>query len=234
MPSSWDFCHFLHEYDKPEHNKQLYLVTAITSPFNSLRGRLALTEALRGCPDLYRSLYDARLWMSQGNTTSSLHFDTHDNLLLQVDGDKEVLLWHPNESAKLYMDFHDKFGLSPINVDRVDLERFPEVANAATIVANLSAGDAVYIPDGWWHVVRSHKRNIAVALEFAPFAGEQGLWPRRIQQRRQAPGIFWAEQQRISATMHEMLLREGESSYLAEAGLVRASPSPLPHPSPQL
>ena len=49
--------------------------------------------------------------------------------------------------------FHSKYGLSPINVDRVDLERFPSISNATTYLANLSAGDAVYIPDGWWHVV---------------------------------------------------------------------------------
>ena len=60
--------------------------------------------------------------MSAGNTTSSAHFDTHDNLLLQIDGEKEVLLWHPNESALLYSDHHDKWGLSPVNVDRVDLQ----------------------------------------------------------------------------------------------------------------
>ena len=60
------------------------------------------------CEELYQSLYDARLWMSLGNTTSSAHFDTHENLLLQVDGRKEVLLWHPNETANLYMDHHAK------------------------------------------------------------------------------------------------------------------------------
>lgn len=36
-------------------------------------------------------------------------------------------MWHPNASAHLYMDHHDKFGLSPVNCDRVDLQRFPEV-----------------------------------------------------------------------------------------------------------
>ena len=65
---------------------------------------------------------------------------------LQLDGEKEVLLWHPNETANFYMDHHDKFGLSPVNVDRVDLERFPSVANATTYYARLGAGDAIYIP----------------------------------------------------------------------------------------
>ena len=143
--------------------------------------------------------------MSLGNTTSSAHFDTHENLLLQVDGRKEVLLWHPNETANLYMDHHAKFGLSPINVDRVDLERFPSLANATTYLANISAGDAVYIPDGWWHVIRSHDRNIAIALEFAPYRGEHGLWPLRVRERKSAPGVYWAEQTKISQAMREAL-----------------------------
>ena len=46
-------------------------------------------------------------------------------------------------------------------MDRVDLQRFPAVSAAAPLFANLTAGDALYIPDGWWHVVHSPKgRNV--------------------------------------------------------------------------
>ena len=164
----------------------LYLVTSIAQRGLRLAERLAVPEVLR-CAELYHALYDARLWMSLGNTTSSMHFDTHENLLLQLSGEKEVLLWHPDESANFYLDHHEKFGLSPINVDRVDLERFPSVANATTYIANLSAGDAVYIPDGWWHVVRSHSRNVAIALEFAPYGGEADAWPTAVLERKGRP-----------------------------------------------
>ena len=44
-----------------------------------------------------------------------------------------------------------RYGLSPVNVDRVDLERFPLVASTAPYVAHVRAGDALFIPDGWWH-----------------------------------------------------------------------------------
>ena len=201
MPD-WDFCRFLREYRKPEYKNMLYLVTSIAQRGLRLAERLAVPEVLR-CAELYHALYDARLWMSLGNTTSSMHFDTHENLLLQLSGEKEVLLWHPDESANFYLDHHEKFGLSPINVDRVDLERFPSVANATTYIANLSAGDAVYIPDGWWHVVRSHSRNVAIALEFAPYGGEADAWPTAVLERKGTPGVFWAEQTRIAARMRE-------------------------------
>ena len=107
------------------------------------------------------------------------------------------------------MDFHAKYGLTPVNVDRVDLERFPSVANASTMYTRLQPGDAVYIPDGWWHVIRSHRRNVAVALEMAPFKGEMGLWPADVRARGETPGLYWAEQVRIAHTMRERLLADG-------------------------
>ena len=98
------------------------------------------------------------------------------------------------------MDHHPKFGLSPINVDRVDLERYPSMSNAQPMIARLEAGDALYLPDGWWHVIRSHGRNVAVALELAPFAGEMGVWPREMVRLRDDPGLYWAEQ----VTFHDL------------------------------
>ena len=67
MPN-WSFCKFLDEYGKPEYHNMLYLVTAITEPGLRLRRRLKLPDPF-ACDELYKSLYDARMWMSQGNTT---------------------------------------------------------------------------------------------------------------------------------------------------------------------
>ena len=147
--------------------------------------------------------------MSSGNTTSSLHFDTHDNYMLQLHGSKDIYMWHPNESHKFYSDFHNKFGLSPISADRVDLERYPEFASAATVRATVYPGDAFYIPDGWWHLIRSHGRNVAVALEFHPYAGrEKAHWPRDVVERYDWPGLFWAESVAIRYAMRERYGRE--------------------------
>ena len=208
MPN-WSFCKFLQEYATPEYTNMLYMVNAISKRgLGRLTRRLALPSVL-ACDELYTSLYDARVWMSMGNTTSSAHFDTHENLLLQMSGNKEILLWHPNATGRMYMDHHTKFGLSPINMDRVDLQRFPEVSAAAPLFANLTAGDALYIPDGWWHVVHSPKgRNVAVALEFAPYRGEHGMWPDDLRVARDAPGLYWAEQMTINAAMRERLAED--------------------------
>ena len=116
-----------------------------------------------------------------------------------------LIRWHPNESHKLYLDFHNKFGLSPLNADRVDLERYPEFAGTAPMHMKVNAGDAFYIPEGHWHLIISHgPRNVAVALEFAPFAyGEQQHWPAPVAERYHWPGLFWAESVLIRYAMRE-------------------------------
>ena len=170
------------------------------------------------------SIFDAMVWFSGGNTTSSLHFDTHENYLMQFAGRKTIYLWHPNETANFYMDHQHKFGLSPVNVDRVDLQRFPAVANAKTYVAHLSAGDAIYIPDSWWHLISSYERNFALALDTAPWAGN-GAWPKKYQMRSNSKGVYWGEQAKIHAAMGERLAG-------VQAGRLTSAPIRCERPSP--
>ena len=128
------------------------------------------------------------------------------SVLLQIDGTKELFLFHPNESHHFYSDFHNKFGLSPISADRVDLDRYPDFARAATHRMLLRPGDLGYIPDGWWHLVKSHRRNVAVAIEFEPFSRDgERVWPVDVLARYRWPGLFWAEQVRIKYEMRERL-----------------------------
>jgi len=67
-------------------------------------------------------------------------------------------------------------------------------------------GDAFYLPDGWWHLIRSHGRNIAIAIEFEPVHDDGTLWPPTVSQRYQWPGLFWAEQVVIKYAMRERFL----------------------------
>jgi len=209
----WTFCDFMSKYRTAEYQNMLYVVTPLSERGVTLRNWLLLPEALR-CSELFTSLGEARLWMSGGNTTSSLHFDTHENYMLQLDGSKDVFMWHPNESHKFYSDFHNKFGLSPVSADYVDLERYPEFGNSAPLHATVHAGDAFYIPDGYWHLIVSHgPRNVAVALEFSPWTyDEMGHWPADVAERYQWPGLFWAESVSIKYAMRE---RYGASRYVA-------------------
>ncbi len=99
LMDGWTFCDYIYRYQLPEYNNLLYVITPLSQEGNLLRPELTLPHAL-GCTQLYSSFYEARLWMSGGNTTSSLHFDTHDNLLMQVDGRKTTLFWNPTSEVR--------------------------------------------------------------------------------------------------------------------------------------
>lgn len=51
------------------------------------------------------------MWLNFGNVYSSLHYDLHDNILTQIQGNKKVVLFPPSERDKLYMynPYHPKF-----------------------------------------------------------------------------------------------------------------------------
>lgn len=154
LEEQMNFCDFIRAYLKPEYSDRLYLVSPLSDPGVQVGKHMQVPSAL-GCWELLESIHETRLWMSSGNTSSSLHFDTHENLMLQVAGTKSVYFWPPSESHKNYMDYHNRFGLSPVNPDKVDLDRFPMFAHMrGGKVAHLRQGDALLIPDGYWHQVR--------------------------------------------------------------------------------
>ena len=47
----------------------------------------------------------------------------------------------------------NKYGLSPVDVDEVDLERFPLTAANPYIEANVEPGDGLYEPDSWCSLI---------------------------------------------------------------------------------
>ena len=116
--TNWNFSKFLSSYKTSPY----YLVSSDIPA--SLH--IDYQYELGGCKVLDHAVREDRIWMSNGNTSSSLHFDTHDVLLHQIYGTKEIFLWNPKITPAAYMDFHTRYGLSPINTDKVDKIRFPE------------------------------------------------------------------------------------------------------------
>lgn len=101
-----------------------------------------------------------RLWIG-GETSVAAHFDLSDNIACVVAGRRRFTLFPPEQVANLYVGplEHTVAGqpISLVSVDAPDLDRFPRFARAleAAQTAELSPGDAVYIPALWWHAVRA-------------------------------------------------------------------------------
>jgi len=57
--------------------------------------------------------------------------------------------------------------MSPVDIKKPDLERFPMFSQTKPYQCNLMEGDVLYMPSFWWHEVQSRpnvdeKRNVAV------------------------------------------------------------------------
>jgi hypothetical protein len=101
-----------------------------------------------------------RIWI--GNTvTVQTHFDLFSNIACVVGGRRRFTLFPPDQLPNLYMgpvDFTPSgTPISMVPLHDPDLARFPRFAEALRHAqrAELTPGDALYIPYGWWHHVES-------------------------------------------------------------------------------
>lgn len=104
------------------------------------------------------------LWFSgEGNITPP-HHDYVENLLVQVNGVKRVLLWSPEQYEQLYVipwgHVHDR--QSPVDVKAPDLAKYPRFAEARALTAILNPGDMIYMPFGWLHYVETEKTSVSI------------------------------------------------------------------------
>ncbi|XP_032880881.1 tRNA wybutosine-synthesizing protein 5 [Amblyraja radiata] len=76
------------------------------------------------------------------------HYDVMDNLLIQVTGSKQVVLFSPRDAPYLYLT-GDKSEV--LDLDTPDLEKYPQFAKAQRYECQLEAGDVLFIPALWFH-----------------------------------------------------------------------------------
>ncbi|GLI65195.1 hypothetical protein VaNZ11_008657 [Volvox africanus] len=100
------------------------------------------------------------LWMCGGSVRSSLHYDLHHNLLVLVSGRKVVTVVPPYLTHCVYPMTLTGDASNHSQVPFADPQpaaRHPAylAAMAAAAVAELRAGDALFLPEGWWHQVDS-------------------------------------------------------------------------------
>ena len=182
--TNWNFSKFLKSYKMSPY----YAITG------SLPQKLKISHPpqIKECSILETNVMEDRLWMSYGNTSSSLHFDTHDNMLHQIHGIKEIFLWNPEITPFTYMDFHTRYGLSPINTDKVDKIRFAEFSKHQPYFVVLFPGDMLYLPTLWWHQLRSPLgRNIMYTQEFKVKVNKVNIKPVITQSKSEALLHAW-------------------------------------------
>jgi hypothetical protein len=101
-----------------------------------------------------------RLWIGNA-VTAATHYDMLDGVACMVAGRKRFTFFPPDQLPNLYVGPLDLTpgGLptSLVKLSAPDLARYPRFAQAWDVAetAELEPGDAVFIPNLWWHNVES-------------------------------------------------------------------------------
>lgn len=102
----------------------------------------------------------ARMWLGNA-VTAATHYDNMDGINCMVTGRKRFTFFPPDQLRNLYVGPLDLApGGQPTSLVRMsapDLERFPRFAQAleAAETVDVEPGDAIFIPNLWWHNVES-------------------------------------------------------------------------------
>lgn len=113
-------------------------------------------------------IYSSSIWIGTEPTYTPLHRDPNPNLFCQLHGQKMVRLLPPQIGEQLYFQVQIKLrqqGSSRMRSTEMMEGEEREVLREAVwqpekpieeiCEAELDAGDALFIPEGWWHSVKS-------------------------------------------------------------------------------
>jgi hypothetical protein len=113
-----------------------------------------------------KSLAAINFWMNRAQSRSSTHYDPHHNILCVVAGQKEVTLWPPSACRLLYPMpiYGEASNHSAVSLENPDLSVHARAKHMKEYSEKviLNPGDALFIPEGWFHQVDSSDLTIAV------------------------------------------------------------------------
>ncbi|XP_028393789.1 uncharacterized protein LOC114518077 [Dendronephthya gigantea] len=147
-------------------SKDSYVVSQLPDP---MARDVNLLSCL-SCGTFSKRIMEANLWLSSGGTSSLLHRDADNAINCLLNGTKDWILIHPKHEDKIPIAQGDKGygGFATLDVDNVNLIKYSDFKHVPWQYANLTAGDCLFLPYGYWHQVRSYgTKNMAVSVLFS-------------------------------------------------------------------
>ncbi|MEU8109883.1 TfuA-like protein [Nonomuraea muscovyensis] len=145
---------------------------------------LSVPGCLAGAPELGLALFVGR------DTVTALHYHSNEQALLcQVSGAKDVLLFPPSDHR--YLNHHPWYSYR-FNFSRIDFSAVPAGPNSplrhtTPLRVTVRAGEALYIPLYWGHLVEGPGTTSSVTFFWRPTAGRT-WWPPAMRLRAAAGG----------------------------------------------
>ncbi len=95
---------------------------------------------------------------------TSLHYDMDCSnvFLTQFQTKKQVILFSPQESKRLY--HHPFTVMSKVDPLNPDYDRFPALRDATAYETILEHGETIFIPSLWWHHIKYVEGGFSLAL----------------------------------------------------------------------
>jgi hypothetical protein len=121
-------------------------------------------------------IYDANTWLGLPPTYTPLHKDPNPNLFVQLASTKRVRLFRPHVGVGIFRGVQEKIGGGGNAIFRGDeMMEGPERKALDEAVwgddrdgfeVEVSPGDALFIPKGWWHSIKSAGTGVTASVNW--------------------------------------------------------------------
>ncbi|XP_002734508.1 tRNA wybutosine-synthesizing protein 5-like [Saccoglossus kowalevskii] len=157
--------HFIENYQ----NIDGYIISQVPGP---MERDVSIPPCLL-CGTFTNGIQEVHLFLSAGGGKTLVHQDPYENIHCVFNGTKKWILVHPDQTDLIYLSpssLEEFGGYSLIDVDAVDLIKYPKIQQVKYAILTLNKGDCIYMPSGYLHQVRSNGlMNSAVAIWFSFF-----------------------------------------------------------------
>lgn len=137
--------------------KRIYMSRTSLNIFPKLENNIAMPDF---CDLIEKTSLERMIWFGFREVDTPLHYDSADNIYIQIYGKKWFVLYAPTDSKYLFQHHPKPNVLSRINfskiknIDIVD-DKTELLQHAVPYFVELNPGDILYVPKNWWHDVRS-------------------------------------------------------------------------------